>query len=86
MNLASVANFQIQISSQYNIFYLNCIVDGIWGEWSLWEECSLTCGNGTQNRNRTCIGPFFGGAECDGDTNENRLCNGFFCPGEFPYL
>ncbi|ESO92405.1 hypothetical protein LOTGIDRAFT_59578, partial [Lottia gigantea] len=53
----------------------NCPIDGIWKEWSTWDECSLTCGGGTQNRRRECIEPKFGGAACPGDALESKDCN-----------
>lgn len=62
--------------------YICFIVNGIWVEWSDWTGCTLTCGNGTKTRNRTCNGPFFGGEECDGAVNETVLCNSFYCPGK----
>ncbi|XP_033738097.1 SCO-spondin-like isoform X2 [Pecten maximus] len=57
-----------------------CPIDGIWEMWSNWTMCSLTCNNGTQTRNRTCNGPFHGGAKCEGPEDDMRLCNSFFCP------
>lgn len=63
------------------------IVDGVWNVWSNWTTCSLTCGNGTQSRNRTCIGPYYGGLNCSGAENDFRDCNTFHCPGNsYPLL
>lgn len=56
-------------------------VDGVWLDWSEWSTCSVTCGNGTQFRNRTCDGPYHGGADCVGDLNESRDCSPRLCPG-----
>lgn len=41
-------------------------VDGNWGTWSDWGECSKKCGTGTQQRSRTCDNPQpqHGGADC----------------------
>ncbi|ESO92404.1 hypothetical protein LOTGIDRAFT_120970, partial [Lottia gigantea] len=49
--------------------------------WSDWGTCSLTCGNGTQVRTRTCDGPHFGGKECDPPGSESQACNTHPCPG-----
>ncbi|KAJ8305885.1 hypothetical protein KUTeg_016430 [Tegillarca granosa] len=57
-----------------------CPIDGVWSDWSNWTECSLTCGNGTQNRSRSCDGPYYGGQNCSGDWDEVRDCNTHFCP------
>ena len=57
-------------------------VDGVWVPWSTWEECDVTCGGGLQWRNRTCEGPFYDGAECEGSHIDNRTCNDFPCPGK----
>lgn len=51
-----------------------------WGDWS---ACSLTCGNGTQSRNRSCEGPYFGGKNCTGDWGQTKDCNTFPCPGKY---
>ena len=65
---------------------LNCIiyyiaVDGVWKEWSVWEDCNVTCGGGRQSRFRTCIQPQFGGLPCNGSDIETIDCNTQFCPG-----
>jgi hypothetical protein len=54
--------------------------------WSNWTECTKTCGTGVQTRNRTCTGPFNGGAECDGDADAKRDCNENLCPGTLHVL
>ena len=32
-------------------------VDGGWGEWGPWDDCSLTCGTGVQGSSRSCDSP-----------------------------
>ena len=60
------------------IFTVNCI----WGAWSTWETCSVTCGGGTQDRNRAITQEaLFGGNECTGDDKETQSCNSNGCPG-----
>lgn len=65
------------------IFYV-CFdtVDGVFRAWTEWSGCTLTCGNGTQNRNRSCEGPFFEGKNCTGDWDQIKDCNTFPCPGK----
>ncbi|KAL8625611.1 hypothetical protein ACOMHN_043886 [Nucella lapillus] len=57
-----------------------CPVDGVWDEWSLWTKCSLSCGNGTRSRSRTCIGPFHQGKDCEGHRAQWEPCNTHNCP------
>ena len=57
-------------------------VDGVWGDWSSWTDCSHTCGYGNRNRSRLCYGPFYGGADCSGDADDVETCNAFSCPGK----
>ncbi|XP_046699010.1 adhesion G protein-coupled receptor B3 isoform X2 [Silurus meridionalis] len=42
-------------------------------EWSQWSSCSVTCGQGSQVRTRTCVSPF--GTHCSGPLRESRVCN-----------
>ncbi|XP_053393892.1 SCO-spondin-like isoform X2 [Mercenaria mercenaria] len=58
----------------------NCPIDGVYNLWSPWESCDVTCGGGIQWRNRTCDGPYYGGAKCEGPDKQNQTCNDFFCP------
>ena len=55
--------------------------DCTWNEWGTWEMCSATCGNGTQERNRTKIPANHDGADCNGNYTENQTCNAGPCPG-----
>ncbi|XP_078498867.1 hemicentin-1 [Lissotriton helveticus] len=59
-----------------------CPVDGAWSDWSPWEECSRTCGQGNQTRTRTCSNPpaQYGGKPCDGNAMEVIMCNARPCP------
>ncbi|XP_029694965.1 adhesion G protein-coupled receptor B1 isoform X8 [Takifugu rubripes] len=61
-------------------FLGECPVNGKWQPWSLWSSCSKTCGGGTQQRNRVCYGPFFGGQSCPGEREEVRSCSEKRCP------
>ena len=78
-------------------FYLILLVNGTWGEWSTYGECSKTCGVGEQTKSRLCNNPeaSYGGLQClkshgngNRGTNEtlSRRCNTQACPGNFlPY-
>ncbi|XP_014674902.1 PREDICTED: SCO-spondin-like [Priapulus caudatus] len=57
-----------------------CPIDGVWREWSEWTECVVTCGGSVQSRQRGCTGPYYGGADCDGETLEEQVCNTNPCP------
>ncbi|XP_078581905.1 scavenger receptor cysteine-rich domain-containing protein DMBT1-like [Branchiostoma floridae x Branchiostoma japonicum] len=63
--------------------------DGGWTGWSPWSACSVTCGVGTQTRDRSCTNPApaHGGADCAGLTRETQACNtGVSCPGNSKVL
>ncbi|XP_023810079.1 hemicentin-1 isoform X2 [Oryzias latipes] len=59
-----------------------CPVDGNWSEWSVWEECSQTCGQGNRTRFRTCSNPLpqYGGKPCEGKAVEVIMCSVRPCP------
>uniref|UniRef100_A0A803SN40 Adhesion G protein-coupled receptor B3 n=1 Tax=Anolis carolinensis TaxID=28377 RepID=A0A803SN40_ANOCA len=48
-------------------------------EWAQWSSCSVTCGQGSQVRTRTCVSPY--GTHCSGPLRETRVCNNTaLCP------
>ncbi|XP_062308696.1 A disintegrin and metalloproteinase with thrombospondin motifs 10 [Osmerus eperlanus] len=57
-------------------------VDGGWGLWSPWEECSRTCGGGVSSSLRHCDSPrpTIGGKYCLGERKRFRSCNMDECP------
>ena len=60
------------------------IVDGNWGDWLAFTECSATCGNtATKTRTRECDNPEprDGGRDCEGDDTETTNCDLPDCPG-----
>lgn len=54
-----------------------CRVDGMWGLWSTWTQCSAKCGMGLQSRERFCDSPSpaNGGAPCAGPFHEEKTCD-----------
>ena len=62
------------------------IENGIWGLWSEWEPCPVSCGGADQKRRRSCIfpDPDNKGDPCDVDDSsdvESRRCNEDVCSG-----
>uniref|UniRef100_A0A8C6NY30 ADAM metallopeptidase with thrombospondin type 1 motif, 10 n=1 Tax=Nothobranchius furzeri TaxID=105023 RepID=A0A8C6NY30_NOTFU len=57
-------------------------VDGGWGLWSPWGECSRTCGGGVSSSVRHCDSPrpTIGGKYCLGERKRFRSCNIDECP------
>lgn len=58
-------------------------VDGNWGSWQPWGECSASCGGGERTRIRLCNNPSpnSGGRACPGDASQLARCNAQACPG-----
>nr|XP_006003090.1 PREDICTED: adhesion G protein-coupled receptor B3 [Latimeria chalumnae] len=53
--------------------------DSVAEEWSQWSTCSVTCGQGSQVRTRSCVSPY--GTLCSGPLRESRVCNSTaLCP------
>ena len=45
-------------------------VEGAWAAWGPWNNCSTTCGQGTQSRARN----FTGGSPCTGNATDTQSC------------
>lgn len=58
-------------------------VDGGWTPWSVWSDCSVTCGRGNQIRTRACINPppRNNGTHCPGADREMQHCHIAPCLG-----
>ena len=61
------------------------IVPGGWSGWTGWGSCSSYCGAGEQSRHRACDDPLpkYAGADCAGNDEETRTCNGGYCTSEW---
>ena len=70
------------------VTYLLFKVNGGWGEWHAWTECSVNCGRGEITRNRACDNPApqHGGYLCTVDGSqtetETETCNQTPCPSK----
>ncbi|XP_007935886.1 hemicentin-1 [Orycteropus afer afer] len=60
-----------------------CPVDGSWGNWHSWSQCSTSCGGGEKTRKRLCSNPVpsKSGRPCAGDATQVSRCNIQACPG-----
>ena len=58
-------------------------MDGSWGPWLPWEQCTASCDGGIQRRERHCNypPPTHGGRDCAGAGVEEKACNEEPCPG-----
>ena len=85
--IATVVYVSIIIADMYPTTTTNSYdftVDCTWNTWSAWETCSLTCGNGTQERNRTITQEALNnGTDCTGNETETQSCNTFGCPSKY---
>lgn len=61
---------------------IDCPVDGGWSEWSPWNDCSRSCGQGQMSRSRECNNPLpvHGGRYCYGDSMQTDGCQSRPCP------
>ena len=72
---------KISISNRIDqLFNQNSVpiqVQGEWGPWTAWSPCSLSCGQGgNQKRSRKCDNPVPRGTgmACVGESDHSRLC------------
>ena len=67
------------------LYSINALVNGTWGDWSEYGECTKKCGSGEKSRSRQCDSPppSHGGLDCDGSNEwvELTTCNTHACPG-----
>ena len=52
----------------------------------MWSDCSDTCSNGTQYRERVCVEPKYGGQACQGNQSDVMPCWLKHCPGKRWYV
>ncbi|CDQ68771.1 unnamed protein product [Oncorhynchus mykiss] len=57
------------------------VVDGGWGAWGPWQQCSRTCGGGVEFSYRECTDPVpqNGGKYCEGQRVQYQSCNPQTC-------
>lgn len=53
-----------------------------WSQWSAFEACSATCGDGVSVRRRACVGAVNGGDDCpaNDEAEETTVCHIASCP------
>ncbi|KAM3828654.1 A disintegrin and metalloproteinase with thrombospondin motifs 18 [Vipera latastei] len=61
-------------------------VNGQWSAWSMWSDCSRTCGGGVTYQERHCNNPKpqHGGKFCQGSSRIYQLCNTQLCASNSP--
>ena len=66
----------------WNGFFFSS-VNGSWSQWSSWQPCSVTCGEGNRVRFRTCSNPApkWNGMDCPGTNISTESCNLHECKG-----
>lgn len=57
----------------------------MWGSWTEWTMCPVTCGGGKQERTRSCDSPApdNDGPDCIGSSTENKQCAPSVCPSRY---
>ncbi|XP_022109876.1 SCO-spondin-like [Acanthaster planci] len=60
-----------------------CPIDGGFTQWTEWPICPVSCGGATIYRHRNCTNPTpkYGGRDCPGHNESQKICNGDIqCP------
>ena len=70
----------------YTFTYNTAHQDGNWGDWGDWGDCSLDCGTGQRQKQRSCNNPAPEGTgdQCATDINGDTMvedCNTQACVG-----
>ena len=70
------------------ISFANVLVDGGWGTWGAWTDCTKTCGVAEKTRTRLCDNPTeaYGGEPCYGSNQDKNTCKENTCPGKFIFV
>ena len=52
----------------------NCPIDGVWSEWTKYQDCDKSCGEGKETYKRYCKGRLYGGKDCIGTSEKEETC------------
>ena len=56
---------------------------GVWQNWGIYTECTVSCGGGVRTRRRSCSGGEVGELGCEGMDVEESSCAEETCPGSW---
>ena len=77
ISVSSIRKRAHQIMIIQNLISVNCT----WSAWKSWNDCSASCGGGTQLRYRIVeLAAKNGGLSCEGIPAESQACNLDLCP------
>ena len=69
------------LSTTNNSLLLHSQVNCVWGSWSSWSTCGVTCGGSVQLRSRLITTPSQESGTCSGNPTESQDCATTLCPG-----
>ena len=77
---------QVVQSIMNGVYKLLFSFTGVWTNWTAKGVCSTTCGNGTQQWERTCVddttNEYQPWVKCEGDSTKTAICFLRKCPGK----